>query len=63
MQLWDVDEGERTHMTAGKFAAIVRKVSDHVRLGGSVTLTFEVSDGAGPCSSSARMRLPKKTVC
>ncbi|TCN21269.1 hypothetical protein EV184_12645 [Sinorhizobium americanum] len=26
IQLWDVDGGERTHMTAGKFSAIVRKV-------------------------------------
>lgn len=48
VQLWDVDEGERTHMTAGKFAAIVRKVSEHVRLDGSAKLTFEVSDGVRP---------------
>ncbi|NVD41918.1 hypothetical protein HT585_23910 [Ensifer sp. HO-A22] len=45
VQLWDVDEGERIHMTAGKFSAIVRKVSEHVRLDGSAKLTFEVSDG------------------
>ncbi|MCD2185462.1 DUF6428 family protein [Rhizobium sp. GN54] len=48
VQLWDVDEGERTHMTAGKFSAIVRKVSEHVRLDGSAKLTFEVSDGVRP---------------
>ncbi|TCB00896.1 hypothetical protein E0H65_08115 [Rhizobium leguminosarum bv. viciae] len=48
VQLWDVDEGQRTHMTAGKFAAIVRKVSEHVRLDDSAKLTFEVSDGVRP---------------
>ncbi|WP_104663881.1 DUF6428 family protein [Ensifer adhaerens] len=48
VQLWDVEEGERTHMTAGKFSAIVRKVSEHVRLDGSAKLTFEVSDGVRP---------------
>ena len=48
VQLWDVDEGERTHMKAGKFAAIVRKVSEHVKLDGSAKLTFEVSDGVVP---------------
>lgn len=48
VQLWDIDEGERTHMTAGKFSAIVRKVSEHVRLDGSAKLTFEVSDGVRP---------------
>lgn len=48
VQLWDIEEGDRTHMTAGKFAAIVRKVSEHVRLDGSAKLTFEVSDGVRP---------------
>lgn len=48
VQLWDVDEGGRTHMTAGKFAAIVRKVSEHVKLDGTAKLTFEVSDGVRP---------------
>jgi len=48
VQLWDVDEGDRTHMTAGKFSAIVRKVSEHVSLDGSAKLTFEVSDGVKP---------------
>src|SRR5215207_10252700 len=35
IQLWDIDEDERTHMNAGKFAAIVRKVSEHVTLDGT----------------------------
>ena len=48
VQLWDVDEDERTHMTAGKFSAIVRKVSEQVRLDGAAKLTFEVSDGVRP---------------
>ncbi|MEI2296744.1 DUF6428 family protein [Ensifer sp. MJa1] len=48
VQLWDVDDGDRTHMTAGKFSAIVRKVSEHVALDGSAKLTFEVSDGVKP---------------
>lgn len=48
VQLWDVDEGERTHMTARKFATIVRKVSEYVKLDGSAKLTFEVSDGIRP---------------
>ncbi|MBY3026650.1 DUF6428 family protein [Rhizobium leguminosarum] len=48
VQLWDIEEGDRTHMSAGKFAAIVRKVSEHVRLDGSAKLTFEVSDGVMP---------------
>ncbi|MFS8113704.1 DUF6428 family protein [Rhizobium jaguaris] len=48
IQLWDVEEGGRTHMLAGKFAAIIRKVSEHVQLDGSAKLTFEVSDGVKP---------------
>jgi hypothetical protein len=48
VQLWDVEEGGRTHMPAGKFAAIIRKVSEHVQLEGSAKLTFEVSDGTQP---------------
>ncbi|MBB4189374.1 DUF6428 family protein [Sinorhizobium terangae] len=48
VQLWDVDGGERTHMPAGKFSAIIRKVSEHVALDGSAKLTFEVSDGVRP---------------
>lgn len=48
VQLWDIDEGDRTHMSAGKFAAIVRKVSEHIHLDGSAKLTFEVSDSVMP---------------
>ncbi|AZO08816.1 MULTISPECIES: DUF6428 family protein [unclassified Mesorhizobium] len=48
VQLWDVDEGGPVHMQAGKFAAIIRKVSDHVALDQSAKLTFEVSDGVRP---------------
>ncbi|MEV4605770.1 hypothetical protein MRBLMR1_000703 [Neorhizobium sp. LMR1-1-1.1] len=59
VQLWDVDEDGRTHMAAGKFSAIIRKVSDHVRLEPSAKLTFEVSDGVRPmslyCASAPRI--------
>lgn len=48
VQLWDIDEGGRNHMQASKFAAIIRKVSEHVGLNGSARLTFEVSDGIRP---------------
>lgn len=48
VQLWDIDEGDRTHMQAGKFCSIIRKVSDHVRLDEPARLTFEVSDGVRP---------------
>lgn len=48
VQLWNIEEGDRTHMLAGKFAAIIRKVSEHVQLDGSARLTFEVSDGVSP---------------
>ncbi|WP_018238272.1 DUF6428 family protein [Ensifer sp. BR816] len=48
VQLWDVDGDDRAHMPAGKFSAIIRKVSDHVQLDGSAKLTFEVSDGVRP---------------
>ncbi|RUW82179.1 hypothetical protein EOA30_40375, partial [Mesorhizobium sp. M8A.F.Ca.ET.059.01.1.1] len=47
VQLWDVDE-DRTHMPAGKFSAIIRKVTEHVDLDPSARLTFEVSDGVRP---------------
>lgn len=50
VQLWDIDEEGRAHMPAGKFSAIIRKVSDHVRLEPSARLTFEVSDGVRPMS-------------
>ena len=48
VQLWDVDEDQRSHMKAGKFAAIIRKVSEHVGLDATAKLTFEVSDGVQP---------------
>lgn len=48
VQLWDVDEGKREHMPAGKFAAIIRKITNHVALDRSARLTFEVSDGVRP---------------
>lgn len=35
-------------MPAGKVAAIIRKVSEHVQLDGSAKLTFEVNDGMRP---------------
>ncbi len=60
VQLWDIDEGDRTHMTAGKFSAIIRKVSEHVNIDGSAKLTFEVSDGIRPmqlyCASTPVLR-------
>lgn len=46
-------------MPAGKFAAIIRKVSDHVRLEPAAKLTFEVSDGERPmalyCAAAPRL--------
>jgi len=48
VQLWDIDEDDRRHMPGGKFAAIIREVSKHLRLDGSAKLTFEVSDGVWP---------------
>ena len=47
VQLWDVN-GDRTHMPAAKFSAIIRKVTEHVGLDHSARLTFEVSDGVRP---------------
>ena len=48
VQLWDIVEGDRSHMLAGKFAAIIRKVSEHVGMDMDARLTFEVSDGVAP---------------
>jgi len=48
IQLWDVHEGGRTHMPAGKFSAIIRKVTELVALDPNARLTFEVSDGIRP---------------
>lgn len=53
VQLWDIDEGGRTHMPAGKFSAIIRKVADHVRLEPTAKLTFEVSDRERPMALSS----------
>lgn len=48
VQLWDIEEGDHTHMTADKFSAIIRKFSEHVKIEGTAKLTFEVSDGIRP---------------
>lgn len=48
VQLWDIEEDQQTHMKASKFAAIIRKVAEHVGLDSSAKLTFEVSDGVQP---------------
>jgi hypothetical protein len=58
VQLWDIDQENRTHMPAGKFHAIIRKVTEHVRLDGTAKLTFEVSDGVRPMQLY-RASLPK----
>jgi len=58
VQLWDIDEDGRTHMPADKFSAIIRKVSDHVRLEPSAKLTFEVSDGVRPMALLRRRAAP-----
>lgn len=42
------NEDERTRMPAGKFSAIIRKVSEHVALDPTAKLTFEASDGIAP---------------
>jgi len=47
VQLLDGDE-DRTHMPAGKFSAIIRKVTEFLALDPGAKLTFEVSDGARP---------------
>lgn len=48
IQLWDIEEDDRTHMPSGKFHAIIRKVTERVKLDDSAKLTFEVSDGVQP---------------
>jgi hypothetical protein len=66
VQLWDVIDGDRTHMTAGKFAAIIRKVSEHFGLHQAARLTFEVSDGVAPmqlhCAASPILSANRLTV-
>ncbi len=75
VQLWDVIDGDRTHMNAGKFAAIIRTVSEHVGLDLGARLTFEVSDGvvpmqlhcaSGPVSADGVLRValsPRAASC
>ena len=55
IELWDV-AGDRTHMPAGKFAAIIRKVTDLVKLEPSAKLTFEVSEHGRPKQLHAATR-------
>ncbi|MES0202299.1 DUF6428 family protein [Mesorhizobium sp. LNHC209A00] len=59
VQLWDVNE-DRTHMPAGRYAAIIRKVTEHVGLNEPAKLTFEVSDGVRPMQLY-RAALPRLT--
>ena len=47
LQLWDVDDSPQ-QMTAGKFSAIVRKVTDRIGIDATARLIFEVSDGVAP---------------
>lgn len=47
IQLWDVD-GDGPHMSAGKFASIIGKVSQRIAIDPMAKLTFEVSDGMRP---------------
>ena len=47
VQLWDANE-DRPHLQAGKFTAIIGKVTQHVGLDHAARLTFEVSDGVRP---------------
>jgi hypothetical protein len=47
IQLWDIaGEAGSTHMPAGKFLAILRKVAAKVPFDAQARLTFEVSDGS-----------------
>ena len=48
IQLWDIEEDNRSHMQAGKFLAIIRKVDHAVGFDPHAKLTFEVSDGVRP---------------
>jgi hypothetical protein len=48
VQLWDVNGDSDRHMPVGKFAAIIRKVTEHLALDPTARLTFEVSDGVRP---------------
>jgi uncharacterized protein DUF6428 len=48
IQLWDIEEDNRSHMAAWKFLAIIGKVGDAVGFDADAKLTFEVSDGVRP---------------
>lgn len=48
IQLWDIEEDNRSHMEAGKFLAIISKVGQAVGFDRDAKLTFEVSDGVKP---------------
>lgn len=62
VQLWDVaEEHDRVHMPAGKFSAILRKVTEFLNLDQSAKLTFEVSDGIRPMQLY-RAALPEITA-
>ena len=75
IQLWDIDEDDRMHMSAGKFHSIIGKVTEHVQLDRTAKLTFEVSDGVRPmqlyCASLPTFRkgvvhvelLPRPASC
>jgi Family of unknown function (DUF6428) len=47
VQLWNVGE-QGEHMSAAKFSAIIRKVSERVKVDHAAKLTFELSDGTRP---------------
>jgi hypothetical protein len=48
IQLWDIEEDNRSHMPVWKFLAIIGKVSQAVGFDADAKLTFEVSDGVHP---------------
>ena len=48
IQLWDIEEENRSHMPVSKFLAIIAKVGDAVGFDADAKLTFEVSDGVRP---------------
>ena len=55
IQLWDIDEGDRTHMPAGKFSGDHPKSVGACFARSGAKLTFEVSDGERRrCSFTAR---------
>lgn len=48
IQLWDIEEDNRSHMPVWKFLAIIGKVGQAVGFDVDAKLTFEVSDGVHP---------------